>query len=111
MAICACGAQTTPKSPRCRRCTCRLAQARYRRTAKGNATQARYDSTGKGRAVDARYRSTPRGRRLMSAVNALRIFVGHSYYGRAATVEQAAAIRSHIQERLRAFKRQQDADA
>ena len=47
----------------------------------------------------------------MSAVNALRIFVGHSYYGRAATVEQAAAIRSHIQERLRAFKRQQDADA
>lgn len=43
----------------------------------------------------------------MTVFNARRIFVGKTYRGRAQTPEQAAAIHTHIKERIRAFTRQQ----
>ena len=100
---CACGAEKTPRSKRCRRCTTRLAQARYERTEKGKAAKARYIGTASHRAAVARYRATARGQQTHAAVNARRIFVGSTYRGRARTVEQAAIIQRHIKERTREF--------
>jgi hypothetical protein len=95
---CACGAPMTPRSTRCRRCTIRLAQARYRITEKCKTKEARYRNSEKGKAKDARS-------------NARRLWLGGSYRGRAQTVEQAAAIRLRITERVQAFREGQRAEA
>lgn len=93
MGLCTCGAETTPRSDKCRTCTVRLAQARYRRTAKGVAAQKRYIATELGRQLRARD-------------NARRIYVGIRYHSRT-NAEKAKVIRQHIREKLRAFTRQQ----
>lgn len=90
--FCACGTAIGPRAKRCRRCTHRLAQARYRHTAKGKATETRYWRSEKGQAKNAR-----------------RIWVGRTCRGRARTIEQATAIRSHIRERIRELKQKQKA--
>lgn len=71
------------------------------------AAQARYRRSAKGKAAQARFRATATGKRGTAQSNTRRIYVGQRYQGRAQTVEQADLIRSHIQERLRAFTRQQ----
>lgn len=86
MALCACGA--------CRRCQCRRARARYRLTAKGQATEARYWAN-------------PRGQRTKVKNNARRIYLGADYRGLAANAETAAVIQTHIKERVREFKQRQ----
>ena len=72
----------------------RLAQSRYRRSAKGKAAQKRYRSAGHGQRVNVES-------------NARRILFGKRYFGNAKTRELAAAIHTHIKERIRAFTRQQ----
>lgn len=103
MKVCACGALMTRRSTRCRRCTCRLAQARYKHTEKGKAALKRYGHGPAYRAALVRYRRGVTGQRTLARVNARRIFVGEQYHGRAQTVERAAMINSHIQEMRSAF--------
>ena len=77
-----------------RRRQCRLAQARYRHTPKGVAARMRYEGG-------------PKRQRLNATHNPRRIYVGSAYRGKAVTDAQAAIIRQHVKERLRAFTRQQ----
>lgn len=109
---CACGASITPRSTRCRRCTVRLAQARYQKTEKGRARAARYQNSEKSKARQVRYRNSERGAAIQALRNARRIRVGGIYRGKAHTIDQATAIRNHVRERTREFKQSQStADA
>jgi hypothetical protein len=92
---CACGV--------CRRCVCRRAQARYKRSEKGKATTARYLRSPKARAAHARYRAGAKGQQTGAAHNARRIFIGSDYKGKAPSTEVAAVIRQHVKERLQCY--------
>lgn len=107
LSVCACGKTMSLRSTRCKRCTCRAAQARYQRTEKGKATKARYRKTPLCRAAKERYLSTPRAQQVAAALNARRVYIGQQYHGRAQTVEQASAIQQHVKERIREFKLKQ----
>lgn len=94
-----------------KRIALRQAQARYEKTAKGRAVRKRYNGSQKHLDTNARYRRSAHGKHKVAALNSRRIFLGHAYRGRAQTVEQADAIRSHIKERTRAFIQGQQARA
>lgn len=82
----------------------RIAQAKYRKTAKGQATATRYNHTQKRSLTNAKYRKTAHGQQTVAGLNAKRVWIGRSYQGRATTVAQASAIKDHIRERTREFK-------
>jgi hypothetical protein len=51
-----------------------------------------------------RYRASLARKAVMKRDNAKRIFVGHDYYGRAATVEQARAATTHATKRRQQYR-------
>lgn len=94
----------------CRLCRNRLAQAKYKKTAKGKATNRRYVHSATRRASQKRYRATAQAKQRNAVHNSRRIFVGRAYRGRVETVAQADAIQAHVSKRLREFRRQQALD-
>lgn len=104
---CACGAVISVRMKRCKRCRCRLAQARYQHTEKGRATTIRYARSEKRKVSQARHDASEKKR----LCRAREIRVGKVYQGKAKTVEQAAMIRHYIKERTREFIERQSARA
>jgi len=73
----------------------------------GAERQAKYRASGKHYAAVKRYRQTAKGRAETARNNAKQIRIGDHYVGYCADATTAAAIRTHIRERLRAFQRLQ----
>lgn len=68
------------------------------------AQVARYNASPARKAANARYYATARGRairqRSLAASNQRRLFIGQRYVGVAPTADDAAAINTHIKDRL-----------
>jgi hypothetical protein len=69
--------------------------------------QRRYNTSEKGRARGRRYRRTPEQNERS---NALRMFAGATYMGRARTIEQAEQLNTYLALRIADFRSEQRAE-